>query len=92
MPKFIFNSHRCINSSSVLIHPQSFIRGLYYVLFFLVFLYTGRKLYCKNPLICFFLTLETCVTYYQQAGKSHKAITFQDVSQGGMLLAEFLHV
>lgn len=33
--------------------------------------------------MCFFLAVETDVKYYQQAAKSHKAITFQDLSQGG---------
>lgn len=34
-------------------------------------------------LICFFLAVETYIKYYQQAAKYHKAITFQDLFQGG---------
>lgn len=33
--------------------------------------------------MCFFLAVETYMKYYQQAAKSHKAITFQGLSQGG---------
>lgn len=48
--------------------------------------------------MCFFLTVETYMKYYQQAAKSHKAITFQDSSQGGTApggispFSEFMHL
>lgn len=52
--------------------------------FFPLYFHTwGKKLQKSIGLMCFFLAVETDVKYYQQAAKSHKAITFQDLSQGG---------
>lgn len=83
VPKFIFNIHKCVAISMKMI--LKVLLEDYITLFFLcIFTYREEKSLQKSiGLICLFLAVQTYMKYYQQAAKSHKAITFQNVSQVG---------
>lgn len=64
--------------------PQGLLEDKTMYFFSLHFYIQERERLQKSlGLICFFLAVETYMKYYQQAAKSHRAITFQDVSRGG---------